>query len=134
MTHPFTWNEEMISLTTRNITHMLRSYLTCAWLDYVIFSYGFHGPGQQIWETVLSNLQDIAYRFVPITLTCGEEENNARMTRDGRDPDRIKRALAARHLYEALPYPRIDTTYLTIDETADRVMERVLDLQPPIRG
>ncbi len=123
MIHPFTWNNAVISLTTQNITHMLRGYLSCAWLEYVIFSYGFHGPRQQIWEAVLRNIQDIPYTFIPITLTCGEEELVFRMTRDGRDPGRIQRALAARHLYDGLPYPRIDTTYLTVQETASRVME-----------
>jgi cytidylate kinase len=125
MTNPFTWNEEMISLTTNNITHMLHSYLSCAWLDYVIFSYGFHGPRQQIWDTVRNNLQDIPHTFVPITLTCAEQEHIERMTRDGRDQARIQRALDARHIYEALPYPRIDTTHLTIKQTADRIIEIV---------
>lgn len=128
MTNPFIWNEEMISLTTNNLTQVLRSYLACACLDYVIFSYGFHGPRQQIWETVLNNLRDIPYTFAPITLTCGEEEHIARMTRDGRDPARIQRALATRPLYNALPYPAIDTTHLTINQTADRVIEIVQEV------
>ena len=122
MTNPFAWNEEIISLTISNITHMLRSYLACAWLDYVIFPYGFHGPRQRIWDTVFTHLQDVPYTFVPITLTCGEEENVARMTHDGRDDARIQRAVAVRYLYEALPYPRIDTTGLTVDQTVERVL------------
>jgi hypothetical protein len=123
MTHPFAWNEELILLTITNITHLLRSYLTCPWLDFVIFSYGLHGPRQRIWDTVVDNLQDVPHTFVPLTLTCGEEENIARMTRDGRDPARIQRALAVRSLYDGLPYPRIDATHLTVDQTADRVIE-----------
>jgi hypothetical protein len=125
MTHPFTWNEEIISLTINNITQMLRSYLTCSWLDYVIFSYGFHGPRQQIWETVLSNLRDIPYTFVPITLTCDKEQNIIRMRRDGRDEARVQRTLSVRYLYDALLYPTVNTTHLTIDQTADRVIEIV---------
>jgi hypothetical protein len=126
MTHPFTWNEEIVALTTNNLAHMLRSYLCCVWLDYVIFSYGFHGPRQQIWDTVLGSLQDIPYTFTPITLTCKEDEHLARMSREGRDPARIQRALAVRHLYEDLPYPIIDTTHLTVEQTAGRVIEIVL--------
>jgi hypothetical protein len=125
MTNPFILNEESISLVIGNLTHMLRSYLTCSWLDYVIFSYGFHGPRRQIWETVLNHLKDIPYTFAPITLTCAEEENIARMTHDGRDQARIQRALAVRHLYDELPYPKIDTTHLTVEQTADRVIELV---------
>ena len=125
MLNPFTWNDDSIALTINNITHMLRGYLACAWLEYVIFSYGFHGPRQQIWNTILANLQDIAYTFIPITLTCNEVENVTRMIRDGRDQARIQRALQARSLYETLPYPIIDTTHLTIDEVADRIREIV---------
>jgi len=125
MIHPFAWNEEIVALTIHNITHMLRGYLTCTWLDAVIFSYGFHGPRQQIWDTVLGNLQDITYAFVPVTLICEEATHVLRMTRDGRDPGRIERALATRPLYEALPYPRIDTTHLTVDEIAGQVMALV---------
>ena len=129
MTNPFIWNDAIISLTMNNITQMLRGYLSCTWLRYVIFPYGFHGPRQQIWDAVLNNLRDIHYDFAPITLVCREEEHITRMIRDGRDPARIQRALAARYLYDALPYPRIDTTHLTIDQTADRVIQVVRELR-----
>jgi hypothetical protein len=122
MTNPFILNEESIALTISNMTHMLRSYLSCSWLDYVIMSYGFHGARQQIWDIVQTNLQSIPHTFVPITLTCGTEENIARMTRDGRDLARIRRAISVREIYDALPYPKIDTTHLTIEQTADRVI------------
>ena len=123
MTRPFVLNEATIALTIANMTQMLRNYLSCSWLDYVLFSYGFHGARQRIWDTVHAHLQDVPHTFVPITLTCSEEENVARMRRDGRDRDRIQRAIANRGLYNALPYPAIDTTHLTIEQTADRVIE-----------
>jgi cytidylate kinase len=125
MTNPFILNKESIALTITNMTHMLRSYLSCSWLDYVIMSYGFHGARQQIWDTVRSNLEGIPYTFVPITLTCDTEKNIARMTRDGRDQARITRVMSVRGIYDALPYPRIDTTHLTIGQVADRVVEIV---------
>jgi thymidylate kinase len=125
MTNPFVLNEESIALTIANMTQMLRNYLSCPWLDYVIMSYGFHGARQQIWETVQANLQAIPYTYVPITLTCDAKENIRRMSHDGRDQERIQRAIAVRGIYEALPYPRIDSTSLTIDQTADRVIKIV---------
>ena len=127
MTNPFTLHEASITLTIGNITHMLRSYLACSWLDHVIFPYGFHGPRQRIWETVVSDIQDLSHVFVPITLTCDENENVARMTSDGRDDSRIKRALSVRHIYDELRYPKLDTTGLTIDQTADWVISLVND-------
>lgn len=129
MTHPFTWNEDIISLTINNMTQMLGSYLTCSWIEYVIFSYGFHGPRRQIWEAVYNNLEDIPYIFVPITLTCDVEENIMRMRHDGRDQARIQRALATRYLYDALPYPSVNTTHLTIDQTTDRAIDIVQNLR-----
>jgi energy-coupling factor transporter ATP-binding protein EcfA2 len=125
MTNPFIWNEDIIALAKHNISQMLRGYLTCHYLDYVIFPYGFHWPRRQIWDTVLSNLADIPYLLAPITLTCGEEEHIARMTHDGRDPARIERALATRYLYDTLPYPKIDTTFKTVSQIAERVIEIV---------
>jgi hypothetical protein len=131
MVHPFVWNEEIIALTTRNLTQMLTNYLTCAWIDVVIFSYGFHGPRQGIWNAVVEGLQEVPYRSVPITLTCTEEANAARMTQGGRDANRIRRALATRDFYDALPYPRIDTTHLTVEQAAERVIELIQsDSQP----
>jgi cytidylate kinase len=123
MTHPFTWNEEAVTMTVSNVTHMLRSYLTCSRIEYVIFSYGFHGPRKRIWEAVLCNLGDLPYTLCPITITCSEDENLIRMKHDERDAGRIQRALATRHLYEDLPYPRIDTTHLTIEETVEQAVE-----------
>lgn len=127
MTNPFTFTPEIISMVEKNISFVLRSYLECSLLDYVIFNYGFHGPRKQIWDNVLQNLRDLNYRLLPITITCSEEENRARMLKDGRDEERIKRALAVRGLYDGLGYPTIDTTGLTTEETVSKVWEIVMD-------
>ena len=127
MINPFILTEESIALTIANMTQMLQNYLSCSWLDYVIMPYGFHGARQHIWDTVQAKLQSIPHNFVPITLTCSEGENIARMVHDGRSRERIQRAIAVRCLYESLPYPRIDTTSLTIDQTVDRVIKIVQD-------
>ena len=97
----------------------------CLWLEYVLFPYGFHGPRQQIWQIVKNNLQDVPHTFAPVTLTCEEEEHIARMIRDGRDQARIQRALDTRHIYNALPYPKIDMTNLSVEQTADLVIKIV---------
>jgi hypothetical protein len=110
-------------MATANISQLLRGYLTCSWVEYVIFSYGIHGPRQQIWKSVLTNLEDLPYTFAPVTLTCEKVESTRRMEGDGRDIERIQRALNTRYLYEALPYPVVDTTHLTVDQAADRVIE-----------
>jgi cytidylate kinase len=125
MTNPFAFTEEYIQITERNMTFLLRSYLECSTLDFVIFNYGFHGPRKQIFDNVISNLSDIDYQFVPITITCSYEENKLRMIKDGRDEERIKRALVVRGIYEGLGYPVVDTTHLTVEETVDKVIDIV---------
>jgi len=122
MINPFVLNEETIPLTIGNISGMLSSYLTCNWVDYVVFPYGFHGARQQIWTAVQRNLAEVPHRFIPITLTCSLQENTDRMKRDRRDAARIQRALASRNLYDSLPYPTIDSTKLSVNETADKVI------------
>ena len=56
MTNPFAWNEALIALTIHNMAHLLRGYLSCEWIDYVLFPYGFHGPRQHIWDTVYAGV------------------------------------------------------------------------------
>lgn len=118
------FTEELMSLNERNITSLLTNYLSCSYVWYVIFSYGFHGPRQQIFDRVMSDLARFAYEFVPVLLTCDVAENVRRMTQDGRDEARIERALAqSRPVYDGLPYTRIDTTHLTVDDVVDRICE-----------
>ena len=57
--------------------------------------------------------------------TAWLESEWCRMTLDGRVQARIQCALAARHLYDALHYPTIDTTRLTFDQTADCVIKMI---------
>lgn len=125
MINPFYFDDEINSLTISNMTHLLRSYLSCSSVEYVIFNYGFHGPRKKIYDQVMDNLKDLEYKFIPITITCNEEENIRRMIKDYRDSERINRALAARNIYENLGAPLIDTTSLSVEETVDRVIEIV---------
>jgi cytidylate kinase len=123
MTNPFIFNDEIIKMIEKNISFMLRSYLECSTIEYVIFSYGFHGPRKKIFENVLKNLSDIEYELIPITVTCGYEENKTRMINDGRDEERINRALSVRNIYNCLDYPIIDTTDMSVKETVYKVLE-----------
>lgn len=125
MTNPFAFTDEIIRMTERNMTSLLRNYLECSLLEYVIFNCGFHGPRKQIFNNVIRNLRDIDYELVSVTITCSPEENELRMIKDGRDEERIRRALAVRDLYDGLGYPVIDTTNLTVEETVGKVIDIV---------
>lgn len=123
MTNPFIFNDEIVKLVEKNISFMLRSYLECSTLEYVIFNYGLHGPRKQIFNNIMKNLSDIDFKFVPITITCSYDENRARMIKDGRDEERINRALAVRNIYDNLDNPIIDTSNMSIDESVCKVLE-----------
>lgn len=127
MITPFTFNDEITRMVEKNLSFMLRSYLECSTVEYVIFSYGYHGPRKQIFENILKNLSDIDYKLVPIIVTCSYEENRRRMIADTRDEARITRALEARSVYEGLDCPTIETTDLSVDETVNRVLEILED-------
>jgi len=123
MTNPFVFNDEIIKMIEKNISFMLRSYLDCSTLEYIIFNYGFHGPRKQIFDNILRNLSDIDYQLISITVSCSYEENRLRMIKDGRDEDRISRALAVRGIYDHLDNPTIDTTHMSVEETVYGVLE-----------
>lgn len=122
--NPFSFTPETELLVVNNMSMLLRNYLRCSLVNYVIFSYGFHGPRKLIFEKLLHNLQDIEFTLLPITLICSEVENARRMTQDGRDAERIQRALIqTRPLYENPENPAIDTTHLTVEETVDEILK-----------
>jgi cytidylate kinase len=125
MTNPFVLNDEFIRMVEKNLSFMLRSYLESSSLEYVIFNYGFHGPRKQIFENILKNIGDMDYKLVPITITCSCEENRTRMLKDGRDEERIRRALAVRNIYDNLGNHVIDTTGMSVEEAVHKVLELV---------
>ena len=125
MTNPFTFNPEIIAMVERNMTYLLRNYLECNMLEYVIFNYALHGPRRQIAANVFHNLEGLEFQFVPIIITCSEAENIRRMKADGRDEELIKRSLSVRKVYEGQATPIIDTTSLTVAEAGRRVMDMV---------
>lgn len=123
MMNPFSINDETIPTMQGNIAALIRNYMKCSAVQTVIFSYGFHGRRREIFDGVINSISDIEYRFLPFLLTCNEEENVRRMRCDNRDTDRVKRALdVSRLAYEEIPYPQIDITNLSPEESADEVL------------
>ncbi len=93
-------------------------------IDYVIFTYGFHGERKNIFDSVVQRLQEekINFELSMIILKCSLNENIQRMITDGREENRIKRGIENTfHFYERYDYPTIDTTELEIDQVADRI-------------
>ena len=120
--NPWEFSQELIALNERNLTALLTNYLSCDYVRYVIFSYGFHGPRKLIFDVVMANIARFGFQFVPVVLTCDVGENTRRMEQDGRDRQRIMRALEHRSVYDDLSYEKIDNTHLNVDDVVSRIV------------
>ena len=125
MMNPFEFTDETAGVITDNILSMIWNYFNCSAVRHVILTYGFHGRRKQIFEKVIAELRrKTEFEFCPVILTCSEDENIRRMEGDGRDSERIERALRnTRGIYDAYDYPRLDTTVLTAGEMADGIIK-----------
>ena len=128
--NPSSFTPCTLELDIKNITSLLSNYLNCPEIQTVFFPYGLHGPRREIWERVLNGLQERCgvFRLFPVLLICDEEENIRRMEADGRDEERILRAIRnSRAVYEGFPCPAIDVTSLTPEETAGKIRQLLAD-------
>lgn len=123
---------ETIALRRANIYAVTRNYLASPVIDTVILPYGLHGYRAALLQELLTVLQaESEFELVPVLLDCERDENIRRMQADGRDAERIARALdrsrgafsGAHDMYPGLIL--IDTTKLTPYKTAVAIAERM---------
>jgi len=116
---PFLLDDTTIPTIRKNISDVMANYLDCSAVRTVIFSYGVHGRRWEVLDGVMADLSGRAFAFMPFLLTCDEAENVRRMESDGRDAERIRRAIeTSRDAYVGVDYPRIDVTGLSADQAA----------------
>lgn len=120
--NPFFFNSEIEKMTEENMTFLLRNYMSLSSIDIVIFNWGFHGPRKEIFKRVLLNLSDIDFEYVPIVITCSEEENVRRMRLQDRSYERIERAKLIREIYDRMSCFTIDSTYLSVNEVVEKIL------------
>ena len=124
MMNPFNLDDGTIPTIAKNISGLIGNYLECNAVQTVIFSYGFHGRRKEVFDRAVRSLPMHELRFVPFALICSVEENLRRMKADGRDVDRMERALkTAREAYGDIEYPQIDVTDLSAEEAAMRIID-----------
>lgn len=136
--NPFPFTAETKKTVTENVFCLLRNYLLCPEIHTVIFPYGFHGQRKRLFETVLRRLEQEPLRFqlTPVLLSCSLKETIRRAKADGRGPARIERGIQNTfHFYDQSPYPKIDTTNRSPEQTAREILS-LLDPQsiviPPL--
>lgn len=125
MMNPAQNSAELIHIQKSNIFDVMSNYFSSDMIEYVIFPYGLHGHRKQLLEEITQEISDkFDLGTCTIVLTCSEEENIRRMKFDGRDDERIKRAIEfSRPKYDDIEYLKIDTTQLTPKETACAIMD-----------
>lgn len=123
---PFIVTDETRAMVLDNICHMLSNFLRCSAYENVVFCWVMHE--QAIIDAIRANLPlaETGCRVVNISLTCSEAALRERLARDvsagKRTDDVIARSVARLPLYPTLDSTLIDTTALTPEEVAERIL------------
>lgn len=119
---PFLVNERTKRLVLKNITAMLNNFIGSGLFENVLFCWVMHK--QSIADAILSGLK-APFDFKFFTLQCGEEQLRKRLekdiVRDIRSPGVLERSVRRRNQYESFDTVKIDTDFLTADETAQKI-------------
>ncbi len=112
-----------------NTYALLKNYLKCPEIETVVFPFGFHGDRKQRFDAVISKLREdmIDFEFFTVVLTCSLEENLYRAQADQRSDEQINRGIEnAYHYYDKFDNPKIDTTDLSVAQTAEKIKSLLL--------
>lgn len=123
--NPFPFTDAPRTAVSNNIYSLFKNYLLCDDIEFIVFPYGFHGERKQLFEQVLSRLEQegIVFELCPIILKCCKEENIKRALKDGRNRERIERGIRNTFsFYDEYTYPSIDITYLEPNEVAEKIV------------
>lgn len=108
-----------------NMYAMIKNYFDNQKIETVILPYGFHGDRKQRFNVVVDKLQKagICFTIFAVVLSCSFDEMITRSQKDMRDSKRIKRGVENTfHFYDEYDYPKIDTTDLTAEQTAEKII------------
>jgi len=117
--------KEVIAVQKQNILALMRNYFRASFVEYVIFPYGYHAHRKTMLEDIIGELKaEFEFEIITILLTCSENENIRRMQNDGRNDERITYSIKnTRTIFDGLDCPKIDTTELLPEQTAERMIE-----------
>lgn len=129
---PFTVNAETRAMVIDNICHTLNNFIHCSEYESIIFCWVMHQA--DIISSILSRINTGLCRIRLISLVCSEAELEKRITKDIelglRGEDALERSLSYLPIYDKLDTVKLDTTSLTPDECAERIMA----VKPFIKG
>lgn len=124
--HPFRVTEETKELVLGNIAFLLNRFLRCSACGHVILAWVLHR--QEVLDALLEQVDTAGGAVRPISLVCRPEVLRARIGADiaagRRDAGAAERALAYLPLCRELHTQHIDTSELTPEQAARRILER----------
>lgn len=122
--HPFTVTPETRAMVKDNIVHLLSNFLRCSQIDHVILGWVMHE--QPIVDDLLSRLPLEGCEVICVSLVCSPSALAGRIQRDIdaglREADVLARSLARLPLYDRLHTVKIDTSDMSVQETAQAVI------------
>lgn len=127
--NPFQFTEITKQTVAKNMYDILRNYLICKEIENVIFTYSWHGERKEIYDNLIIQLKsdEIEFEEKIVVLKCSEEENISRAEKDGRDRTRIERGVKNTYsFYDRYDYPSIDSTNMSTNEVAEKIIELIL--------
>ena len=119
---PFEVTAETRSLVEGNIVHVLRSFLQARYRD-VFLTWVLHD--EALIERLLAPLRPFARDVAVLHLVASPDVLRARCESDPARGSVGPRVLERLAQIEALPYPRIDTSELSPDQVAERILEQL---------
>ena len=115
------FDEATKAMALDNIGHLLRNFAANPNFDRIIFSWVLHLP--ETWAALKEALAGLPVVWKPVVLTCAEPELRRRILARGGTRADVERARSRDAACRALPFPLLDTTRLTAEETARRIWE-----------
>jgi len=119
---PFEVTDETRSLVEGNIVHVLRSFLEARYRE-VFLSWVLHDDA--LIERLLAPLRPLARDVAVLHLVASPDALRARSEGDPARGSLAPRALERLAQIGALEYPRIDTSELSPDQVAERILRRL---------
>lgn len=121
---PFRVTSETKKMVMENIYFMLNQFIRCSAYENIIFCWVMHE--QAIIDEILSKLDTENCLVHTISLICDADELRKHLQKDIdagiRSEDVIQRSIARLGLYEKLDTEKIDVTYMTPEQAAEKII------------
>ena len=123
--HPFRVTQATKAMVMKNIHTLLNNFLNCPEIDNILFCWVMHQ--QSIIDDIVLGLDLEEVRVVRISLVCTNAALKARLEGDIqrgiRQADILYRSIPRLALYASLQTNKIDTTDLSPEEIAQRIIQ-----------